>query len=235
MSKTLEDKISLYLLNRLSPEEKKIFEAEMENDTAFKKEVRLQKEVTAALQYKRSVEAKAVIKNRVKNWQQHVSELNKPNLVEAAKQGLENLSDVFQTLVVQFFNPYNAAFKNRKVEQLFTEDQAYFYYNRKDYTKAIPLLQKLPDDYYEVQLMLGNALLAKREYKTAYPYFKKLIDEEAVFFLSDAHWYGGLCLTGLNQIERAKKHFQYLIDEENISQQTRQNAQTLINSLSQPL
>jgi len=50
--------------------------------------------------------------------------------------------------------------------------------------------------------------------------------------LSDAHWYAGLCLTGLNKIEPAKKHFQYLINEENISQETQQNAQTLMNKLS---
>jgi len=237
MSRIFQDQINLYLLNRLQPEEKVIFEQEMQNDATFRKEVQLHKELTEALQYKNSVEAKLHIENIVEDWKQYLSKAKEANesLAQTAKIGVENLTNTLSALVLQFFNPYSAAFRNAFVEQLSIEDRAFYHYNRKDYLKATPLLLKLPKDDQEVQLMTGNALLAQQKYKTAYPYFKQLIKDEAVFFLSDAHWYAGLCLIGLNHINEAEKHFDYLINDENTSKEIKQNAQTLLNRLPQQL
>jgi len=236
MNKILEDQINLYLLGRLSPEDKLHFEKHMKNNLEFKKEVLLQQEIAQALQYKRTQNTKAAIKSHAQNWQEYVPELNetKKPLIEITKKSIENLVEDLDKLVLQVFNPYSTAFRTTTVEQLSIEDKAFFYYNKKDYAKAIPLLLKLSKEDQEVVLMIGNAYLAKQDYVTAYPYFKQLIDDEAVFFLSDAHWYTGLCLLGLNRIAEAQKHFLHLINDENTNKEIQQNAQILMDQLTRP-
>jgi len=235
MSKYNEDEISRYILKRLSTNERIKFEDEMQNDTEFKQEVQLQLQITEALQYQRSLEAKVYLKKSVQNWRQYVPKLNRPGFAQKAQQGIEDLVKDLNNLVLQFFNPYSAAFRNPVVEQLSIEDQAFYYYNRQDYIKAIHFLQKLPKEDQEVQLMIGNAYIGLKDYEVAYPHFKQLIDDEAVFFLSDAHWFGGLCLIGSNQINEAKSHFSYLINDENTAKELQQNAQTMLNKLAQRL
>jgi len=239
MSNIIQDQINLYLLNRLSPEEKVAFEKQMENDLKFKKEVLFQKEIAEAVQYKKSADAKAEITSLVQDWGKYIPEpeLNETatNFKQSVQQNIENFADTLNTLIAEFFNPYPAAFRNAAIEQLSIEDQAFYYYNRKDYLKAIPLLQKLPKDDQEVQVMIGNAYLTQQDYKTALLYFKNLIEDEAVFFLNQAHWFAGLCQLGLNQIDEAQNHIQYLINNENTSKETLQNAHALMNKLSQQL
>jgi len=232
-NKILEDQINLYLLGNLLPEDKAIFEEHMQQNPAFKKEVELQQEIAKALQYKKTLETKTAVKSFVQNWQQYVPELNetKPNFIETTQQKIENVVEDLSKLVLQIFNPYSAAFRSNAVEQLSTEEQAFFYYNSKDYAKAIPLLSQLPKEDQEVVLMLGNAYLALQDYETAYTYFKQLIDEEAVFFLSDAHWYAGLCLTGLNRVAEAQTHFLHLFNDENTNIELQQNAENLLDKL----
>jgi len=235
MNKILEDQINLYLLGRLLPEDKAIFEKNMQNNPEFKKEVLLQQEIAEALQYKKILETKATVKNLAQNWEQYVPELNetKPNFIETAQQSIDNLVEDLNKLVLQVFIPYSTAFRNTAVDKLSREEQAFFHYNKKDFAKAITLLIKLPKEDQEIILMTGNAYLAQQDYKNAYPYFKQLIDDNAVFFLSDAHWYAGLCLTGLNWVAEAQKHFQYLINNENTDKEMQQNAQTLLHRLNQ--
>lgn len=235
MGKYNEDEISRYILERLPPNEKIKFEEEMQNDTEFKQEVQLQLQITEALQYQRSLEAKIYLKKSVQNWRQYVPKLNRSGLAQKAQQGVEDLVKDLNNLVLQFFNPYSAAFRNPVVEQLSIEDQAFYYYNRQDYIKAIHFLQKLPKEDQEVQLMIGNAYIGLKDYETAYPYFKQIIKDEAVFFLNDAHWFGGLCSIGANQINEAKNHFNYLINDENTAIELQQNAQTILNKLTQRL
>jgi len=129
--------------------------------------------------------------------------------------------------------PYSAAYRNVAVEQLSTEDQGFFYYNKKEYSKAIPMLQKLPEDDHEAQLMIGSAYAAQQDYESAYPYFKQLIDDEAVFYLDEAYWYAALSLIGLNRLEEAKKHVQDLINKKKISASMQENAHALLQKINQ--
>lgn len=229
MNKTIQDQIQLYLLNRLSSTDKVIFEQLIQNDPELKKEVQLQKQIAEALEYMGSMEAKAYLKKSVQNWRQYVPELKKSTFTEKIQHSIEHLNN----LVLQFFNPYTAAFRNAVIEQFSIQDQAFFYYNKKEYSKAIPLLLKLPREDQEVQMMIGNAYLAQKDYEIAYSNFKQLIENEAIFFLSEAHWYSSLCLTALNQLEEALKHIHYLINDENTSNEIRLNAKTLLQKLSQ--
>jgi len=233
MDKIFEAQINLYLLGRLSFEDKVIFEKHMQDNVEFKKEVLLQQEIAQALLYKKNLTTKATVKNLVQNWQQYVPELNetKQNIIETTQQNIENMLEDLNKLVLRVFNPYPIAFRNTAIEPLNTQDQAFFYYNRKDYAKAIRLLLQLPKEDQEVLLIIGSAYIALQNYETAYPYFKQLIDDKAVFFLSDAHWYAGLCLTGLNKITEAQKHFLLLIHDENTNKEIQQNAQTLLDQL----
>lgn len=235
MNKILGDQINLYLLGRLSPEDKLHFEKHMKNNPEFKKEVLLQQEIAQGLQYKKNLHTKAAIKSHAQNWQQYVPELNetKKTLIETTKKSIENLVEDLNKLVLQVFNPYATAFRNTTTHQLSIEEQAFSYYNKKDYAKSIELLLQLSQEDQEVKLMIGNAYLAQQDYDTAHTYFKQLIDDEAVFFLSDAHWYAGLCLTGLNQISEAQKHFLYLVNDENTNKELQQNAQILLDRLVQ--
>lgn len=233
MNKMLEDQINQYFLGGLSPEDKVVFEEHLQNNSDFKKEVQLQNELAKAIHYKKNIELKTTVKNFTQDWQQYVPELNetKQNLIEATQQSVKNALEDLNNLVLQVFNPYSTAIRNKVVEQHSMEEQAFLYYNRKEYAKAITVLLKLPKDNQEVMLMIGNAYLAQQKYEAAYPYFKQLIDEEAIFFLSYAHWYAGLCLTGLNRIAEAQKHFQHLINDENTSKDLQQNALTLQRQL----
>lgn len=233
MSKISDKQIDNYALNYMSPEEKESFEKEMETNEELRKEVQFFQQIVQTAQFQKLFETKSRIKEATVDWRNYVSEFEQSTSTGAISKGFENLADSINNLIAQFFMPYSAAYRNVAVEQLSTEDQGFFYYNKKEYSKAIPMLQKLPEDDHEAQLMIGSAYAALQDYESAYPYFKQLIDDEAVFYLDEAYWYAALSLIGLNRLEEAKKHVQDLINKKKISAAMRENAYALLQKINQ--
>ena len=159
MSNMKDKQIDNYALNQMSPEEKELFEKEIGPSNELQKEIQFRKQIVKTVQYQKLVETKSRIKEATVSWRNHVPDLehSKFNKTESIIKNFENFADSISNLIAHFFIPYSAAYRNAAVEQLSIEDQAFFYYNKKEFSKAIPLLQKLPEDDYESQLMIGNA------------------------------------------------------------------------------
>jgi len=130
-----------------------------------------------------------------------------PTKIHGLKQNIQALSEEMQALINQFFRPYSINFRSTESEIQTLEDSAYNFYSQKDYEQALGLLEQLPNTNKEAKLMLGNALLMEHQYSAAYHHFKQLIEENAIGYVSEAHWYAGLALLKLNRIEDAKIHF----------------------------
>jgi len=202
--------IDRYLLNQLTVSEQHEFEQTMKQNAALVKQVEAQKKLIQATKLVKREATKAQVKTNTKNWEQYVDKLagTSPSKIYGLKQSIQALSEEMQALINQFFRPYSVNFRNTESEIHTLEDKAYNFYSQKDYEQAFGLLEQLPNTNKEAKLMLGNALLIEHQYESAYSHFIQLIEENAIGYVSEAHWYAGLSLLQLNRIEEAKIHFQ---------------------------
>lgn len=230
----MKDKqIDNYALNKMSAVEKELFEKEIETKIELAEEVQFIKQLVNTVEHQKLVETKLRIKEATAVWRNNVPELNSKLIdTESIMKSLENIAEPIIHLIAHFFKPYSAAYRNAAIEQLNIEDKAFYFYNKKEYVKAIPLLLKLSKDDNEVQLMIGNAYASQQDYQAAYPFFKQLIDDESVFYLNEAYWYTAICLIGLNRFDEAATHLQYLLDNKKTSKKMQENASALLQKLS---
>lgn len=225
--------IDRYLLNQLSENEKIQLEEKLEVDTMLRQKIQVQKKLMQATKLAGRSETIAQIKTVTKNWEQYVPELSEANLDRAHnfKQSLQTTAEELVALVNQFFRPYSVSFRDALTETSTIEENAFNLYAKKDYEKALPLLKQISPNNKEAKLILGNTLFIMEQFEAAYPHFAQLIDEKAIGYVSDAHWYAGLTLLKLSEIKKAKAHFQKIIVDEYVSKKTKQKALEILETV----
>jgi len=225
--------IDRYLMKQLPLEEAVAFEKEISGDLNLANEVEEQRKLIQSLRLAGKFETRSQIKAITKNWKDFVPELSK-----SKKGGFETLTNKTEEkieqliqLAYQFFIPYSVSYRNSPTQNRNEKEDAYYLFTKKDYERALPLLEKLPDKNIEARLMTGNAFLALQKPENAYQQFETIIKKEPIGFLIEAHWYAGLAALCLNEKELSIKHFQIVIEDDNSSKKLKVKATDLLNNL----
>lgn len=225
--------IDRYLLNQLTISEQTDFEQTMEADTILKKRVQEHKQLIKATQLTGLMETKAQIRAVTKSWARYVPDLavSVQEKMQHTKQSIMATAEEIVALVNQFFRPYAVSFRNTLSDNPTLEENAFNFYNKKDYEQALALLKQLPDTNKEAQLMIGNALLIMQQQEAALGHFKQLIEEKPIGYVSEAHWYAGLALLQLNRKDEAKEHFQKISADEYAGKKIKKKAHEILEQL----
>ena len=208
-----------YLMDRLSTPERKIFEEKMQSDAEFKTQVLAQQEAMIALEvlndqkWKRKLQgiheevtqpAKVISSRRVVlRW---LSAAAAFALLFVAGYWL--LSDVRASpdqLFAEHYQSYDLNFGSRSGDSPNQLVEAGAYYRQKNFTKALPLFETLPDSLNTAttQLAKGICQIELSQYEQALPYFQQLIDRNDPVFKEQAQWYAAMAYLKLGQQQKA--------------------------------
>ncbi|MEZ4776372.1 MAG: hypothetical protein R3D00_24570 [Bacteroidia bacterium] len=210
--------LEAYLENQLSPEEKKEFEKELEQNVALSEEL---------LQYRQAYAALKVLRHNdlLKEVQNYSDERRR-----AWRKSLLLYSGIAASLLILVFSAYGFAFSYSNgaiFDRYFSpyvslygtlrsqgnDDSTDFFramkaYSERDYSYSIKALRTISPEsvfYKDAQLYLANALMALKQYREA-----QQVLEDADVSVPQVGWYLGLSLLATEDSEKAQKVFEAL-------------------------
>ncbi len=116
-------------------------------------------------------------------------------------------------LFAEYYQPAEINISFRTAEDIVDSDlrTAMFFYENKEYSKAITLFEKILDsDQTRIGLNLysGISHMELNHYTKANENFRKIIDHKENVFIESAQWYLGLCYIKTGEIDKAKDIFE---------------------------
>lgn len=191
--------IDRYLRNDLSEKEQIDFEDRVANDPAFAEEVEKYKDSNFAVGLLARIQKKEQVKRlhqqfRLDRHRSRVYPVAALILVLVAVgltywYAITNYTD--HQLATHYYTPYvvDPTTQGQREEQIL--DMALAAYNNQDYSRALDLLTSLPEninEYWQVQLLIGNVWLMLDQPKKAIPIFDN-ISKESELYKESAKWY----------------------------------------------
>lgn len=122
----------------------------------------------------------------------------------------------YEQLYQEHFFPYPLVFRTGTPDPADRETykQVLDLYSHQDFSRAIPLLEKLAVEEPEnlkLKLMLGVCYLDQKRYQDAFPLFKTISDTRNTNFTDYCYWYSGLAHTRMGEPEKARE-FLHLVE-----------------------
>jgi len=241
-----ENQIDRYLLNQMTPEERKAFEARMESDQSLAQEVNIQREVLKDIEGIGRIELKSKLKqihqDLYSNSAQPKSNVRRLFYRVAAAaiflgvltfgwwsmQQAPNNAQLF----AQNFEPFELSLNHRsqgdislaKIESVYDEGR---------YDEAIIMFQEALTDQNiqssQILLGLGICYLQTNQPKKAIAQFDQILSNKDFNYEDEAQWYLGLTYLKLNDLPNAKKHMNMLASD--LSRDHHEAAQELLSQL----
>jgi hypothetical protein len=226
-----EHQIDNYLLNLLSPEEKKAFESQLESDDSLREKVMLQQTAMKSIEGLGRIE----LKSKLQQIHQEVRDENNSgsNLrfliykfsAAAAFIGLIlfswlwiNQSPSSLDLYAKNFEIYELNLNQRSGDND-TYTSLEKLYSNENYSEAIPLFQEILNNSSskssEIYLGLGISFLKIDQPTKAIVQFEEILKNKDFNFEDEARWYLGLAYLKLDDVPNAKNYFSILGSDSN--------------------
>ena len=221
-----------YVLGYLSPEEKELFEKDMQQNPDLRKEVDLLKGISQAILDQDLLEFRSMVQEnaaeyRVSRKGQRLRRIFVQ--ASAAAATIILLAATFFILSVQghravssgkvfseFYNSYHSGLISRSGSD--NEDEVYSravrQYAAMQYEAAAPafdtVLFKNPNNNGAL-FFSGMACMELKHYKKAARQFEKIVQNSNSLYVQQAEWYWGLSLLAINDRKNAVLHFRNLV------------------------
>lgn len=211
------DKLRDYLLGKLNEQEKASFEAMLNNDAEFKKDVTIHTALLAGIE----LHFDRHLKHRLQKEDKKIKVNTKVLLLAlaACASAILIVSYVYffarpngPELFSQYYKPYyNVISDYRRGDEIKTDryDQAFQFYERKEHAQAIremtSLLEENPADQ-NLLFYLGLSYLAVGQVDSASSYLQKVMRSDNKL-AEPAEWYLGLTYLNANDRENAVNVF----------------------------
>jgi tetratricopeptide (TPR) repeat protein len=229
-----DELIQKYLFNRLSSEEKLIFDDLMQSDKSFKNEVIFQKDTQVAFSaiedanLKTELHASELPKKIKLNtkWLVAASILLLFSIVYLMLPNNTNNEDLFS----QNFEPYRNVLHPvvRGEKHLTKIEEAFVYYENKDFLKFIEIMDSANYSNVDYNFYIANAYLAINYSKEAILILRDYLDDKYIKFKIKAQWYLALAYIKSKDFKNAKIHLNRVIQQDLFKSK---EAQKLINQL----
>ena len=223
---TKEDLITAYFEGTLSQEDQRTFEDLLKRDMEFLKEFQFQKELQSALQNEERRKTKIFLNSLENTSSNKGTKIGRlvPWFAAASIVILVGLGSWFyffnspkintQELYAAYYKPYENIVhpleRGKQLEDL--ESRAFLAYELEDYQLAFELFKELGQQKNDSYIAFYNAIVLMQlgNFDEAISLFNGYIQNDSL--LNDrAHWYLALCYLKLNDLEKAKKELDLLI------------------------
>ncbi len=224
-----QDLIDRFLQGSLDGAELDRFLLEIEKNSILKKELQNQQEIMEGIEFHGN-----------KNLRQRFSKISEEVKKERKSKGSSNgkiirfilvsaaaiallvmVSNLFfqnpdsKDLYAQFYTPYQ--FSNDRSSSLNKETAAaHQFYNKQDYTQAIPILKTILEtqpNNTRTQLAYGNALMHTDQDDLAILEFQKIINRKDNLYSDQAKWFLALVYLKTEKLESSKSLLQQLSED----------------------
>lgn len=225
-----ENLIDRYLLNILSPEEKKAFELRLENEKALVEELNQQRKIINEIEGFGRIE----LKSKLKEIHNEVSiNSSKPNTkirkiiysIAAAAIFIGVLSTCWlwtsqaptnSELYALNFEPYELSLNQRSEGDITLKNIESLYVDG-SYYEVIPLFKNALDESTlkssQILLGLGISYLQTKQSTQAIEQFNAILANKDFNYEDEAQWYLGLSYLKLDEINKAKDHLNILASD----------------------
>jgi len=214
-----------YLHNEMTPEEKAIFEEQLQDDTDFNEKFEAYKETTLLLEHKFSKETAA--------FKQNLSGISNANFADEGKQkgraiafkpwyygAAASIAIVLGTWIsMQNSEPRYQDFNQHEVASFIERNEAdanlktaQEWFNNKEYEKAVVVFEKIANANSEVQYFYAISLIETNNYAKAESLLNDLQDGNSVY-KEKAIWYSALLELKQGNLEACKKFLQQIPEE----------------------
>jgi len=208
--------IQKYIKNKLTKEEQRLFDNLLKNDTDFKQEFELHKDLKAVIRNEERISLKKEFQKM--DTVKKVSLFSKI-IIAASFALLLSVGSYFmfkdnslnnQELFAINFEPYRNVMHPvvRGEEDLTKIEEAFVYYENGEFTKFIERIESSNYKNKEYNFYIANAYLAKGNSKEALLILEDYLDNKNAKFTTKAYWYLGLVFLKLDQTENAKIAFE---------------------------
>lgn len=207
--------IQKYINNRLTKEEQVLFDDLYKNDADFIAEVKLHKDLKAAIRNEERISLKKEFKkkdvNKVPfNWARLLVAASFAMLLSVGSyfmfkdSGLTN-----QELFATNFEPYRNVMHPvvRGEENLTQIEEAFVFYENGDFSKFIKIIESANYKDTDYNFYLANAYLANENVEKAKLILEDYLHNNDAKFFTKAHWYLGLIYLKLADTQKAKNAF----------------------------
>lgn len=221
--------IDRYLDGDLNGLELQTLEKELDSSPELRKELRLQREINAALAEKEVLDLRAQLKV-IHRSLEPVPERNMARKLVHSKLARIAAASVVLLIAIavltnnftgnrvnydKIFNKYYETYKPLNVRSGFSEiDKMYrnalTAYQKEDYEKALTLFEEvleLDQSRMEANLMTGVSNMELDEYEEANSSFRKVINHNDNLFIEHAEWYIGFCYIKTDNTDKAIMQF----------------------------
>jgi tetratricopeptide (TPR) repeat protein len=219
------EKIEDFLENNLTDRDLENFKEKMNNDPELRKECQLRRDINSAICEDDIMDLRSNLENICSDENSSSKQVRLINFKKywvAASVivifGLsyflypgESLSN--EDLFNEYYRPYNVIVNKRSAGFNTNEvlQKAMFYYETKDYIKALSLFRKvLEKDSTDItgNFYSGISNIEIKKYSEANFNFKKVIKHNNNFFIEQSEWYLGFCYLMTDQREKAIEQFE---------------------------
>lgn len=221
--------IDRYLDGDLNGLELQTLEKELDSSPELRKELRLQREINAALAEKEVLDLRAQLKV-IHRSLEPVPERNMARKLVHSKLARIAAASVVLLIAIavltnnftgnrvnddKIFNKYYETYKPLNVRSGFGEiDKIYrnalTAYQKENYEKALTLFEgvlELDQSRMEANLMTGVSNMELDEYEEANSSFRKVINHNDNLFIEHAEWYIGFCYIKTDNTDKAIEQF----------------------------
>ncbi|MFK8009418.1 MAG: tetratricopeptide repeat protein [Saprospiraceae bacterium] len=227
------NQIDDFILNKLSPQEKEDFRQQLLKNAELAQEVRKRELVRDGLEALGNQKMKDRIKVVRKEMLDQEKNDNPPKnqnriiplwIMAAAAifilgfvgwQFLNPTEITPEEIFAESYQPYMEDFGSRGTDMTKNYLQAGTYYNERNYSAAIPLLQNILEaepQNSEVELVLGDCLLSINKTEEAMVHFNSILARKTNLYNDPAQWFLALSYLKQNEIEACKNALKNLID-----------------------
>ncbi len=220
-----EDLIEKYIQDKLSSEDRLVFEALLKNDISFKKEVEYHKDLKIVVEETEDSNFTNLIYSIEKEDKNQSKKTSMYKWLAAASVILlvgltyfvnleKNTSS--KDLFSNYFKPYRNIIKpiERDSNELDETAKAFMAYERGDYNKAIKGFTQLYDKNKESYLLFykANALLKMEKSKEAVPLLIEHLKSKDTL-IEKTNWYLALAYLQMNDKQNAKMMLKTVVDK----------------------
>ncbi len=221
--------IDRYLDGDLNGLELQALEKELDSNPELKEELKLQREINAALREKEVLDLRAQLKV-IHRSLEPVPERNMARKLIHSKWTRIAAASVVLIFAIaaltgnftgkrmnydKIFNKYYETYKPLNVRSGFGEiDKMYrnalTAYQKENYEKALVLFEEvleIDQSRMEANLMTGVSNMELDEYEEASSSFSKIINHDDNLFIEHAEWYIGFCYIRTDNTDKAIRHF----------------------------
>ena len=240
--------ISKYLDGELSSVELSRFEEVLEKDQVLQSELELYKEVEEALSDTEVLNLRAQLELIHEEYTPRIERIKERTTKKVFKYAIAagiamavslGTYGLFfnhasgNRIVSQFYKPYDVTLVNRSentsLDMVLKE--GLMYYENEEYTKAIPLFNKVlkmnPKNIAS-NLYAGISQFEIHQYEDANASFNNVIQHNDNLYIEQADWYLGFCYLMMNEREKAIVQFTKLKDGDGIY---RKDARKILKSI----